>query len=83
MYNLTAGIWVTFQQILDQIVNLSPSTQVIAPATSRPKAPGESYGRGPLSGHRLFDDLGWTPKYDLKAGLAEYIQWRKDSNFLD
>ena len=82
LYNLTTGIWLTFKQILGAMVELSPSTQVITPH-SKEKSGGESYSRGPLSGHRLFDDLGWTPKYDLKAGLAEYIQWRKDSNFLD
>lgn len=80
LYNITSGIWVTFQEILDRVVELSPSTQVVAPAASQVKS---GYGRGPLSGHRLFNDLGWTPKFDLKAGLAAYIQWRKDANFLD
>ena len=80
LYNITAGGWVTFQEILDQVVELSPSTQVMTPAASHAKS---EYSRGPLSGHRLFDDLGWTPRYDLKAGLAEYIQWRKDADFLD
>ena len=58
LYNITSGIWVTFQEILDRVVELSPSTQVVAPAASQVKS---GYGRGPLSGHRLFDDLGWTP----------------------
>ena len=80
LYNITTGIWVTFQEILDQVVELSPSTQVSAPAVAKEK---DDYGRGPLSGHRLFEDLGWKPKYDLKAGLADYIEWRKASNFLD
>ena len=80
LYNITAGTWVTFQEILDRVVELSPSTQVVVPAAPQVKS---GYGRGPLSGHRLFADLGWTPKYDLKAGLADYIQWRKDANFLD
>ncbi len=80
LYNITAGTWVTFQEILDRLVELSPSTQVVTPAASQVKS---GYARGPLSGHRLFEDLGWTPKYDLKAGLADYIQWRKDADFLD
>ncbi len=82
LYNLTTGIWLTFQQILDAVIELSPDTQVVT-RSPQPKTGGESYSRGPLSGHRLFDDLGWNPKYDLKAGLADYIQWRKDSGFLD
>jgi len=36
-----------------------------------------------MSGHRLFEDLGWTPKFDLNAGLIDYIKWRKDSGFVD
>ena len=83
LYNITSGIWVTFQEILDQIAELSPATQVVTPSASQAKPEGESYSRGPLSGRRLFDDLGWTPKYDLKAGLADYLQWRRDANFLD
>jgi UDP-glucose 4-epimerase len=82
LFNLTTGIWVTFHQILDAVVELSPGISV---ETTAPKADAgaDSYSRGPLSGHRLFDDLGWTPKYDLKTGVANYIQWRKESNFLD
>ncbi len=80
LYNLTTGIWLTFQQILDAVIELSPGTDVVTPA---PKPRGEGYSRGPLSGHRLFEDLGWTPKFDLKAGLADYIKWRQESGFLD
>ncbi|HAA94538.1 MAG TPA: hypothetical protein DHW65_10700 [Dehalococcoidia bacterium] len=80
LYNLTTGIWVTFQDILDQVVALSPSAQVTAPAADEDT---DRYGRGPLSGHRLFEDLGWKPKYDLKSGVAAYLDWRKSANFLD
>ena len=83
LYNITAGKWVTFQEILDQVVELSPSTQVVTPDASEAGTGSDSYGRGPLSGHRLFDDLGWTARYDLKAGLADYLQWRVDADFLD
>ena len=83
LYNLTTGIWLTFQQILDSVIKLSPSTQVVTPSAAPAKSDVHSYSRGPLSGHRVFEDLGWTPNFDLNAGLADYIQWRKDSGFLD
>ena len=83
LYNITAGKWVTFQEILDLVLEMSPGTEVVTPPASQVKPGSEGYARGPLSGHRLFDDLGWTPKYDLKAGLADYIKWRRDVNFLD
>ena len=83
LYNLTTGIWVTFQLILDSVIKLSPSTEVVTPTAPPAKPDVHSYSRGPMSGHRLFEDLGWTPNFDLNAGLAEYIQWRKDSGFID
>ena len=83
LYNLTTGIWLTFQQILDGVSELSPSTNVTEATSTRTKVAGENYSRGPLSGHRLFSDFGWTPRFDLKSGLIDYIQWRSDSGYLD
>lgn len=83
LYNITTGIWVTYQQILDAVVELSPETVFEVPPLRPADSVGEGYSRGPLSGHRLFEDLGWTPKFELKEGLADYIKWRKYSGFLD
>jgi len=49
LYNLTSGIWLTFQEILDAVVELSPSTQVVTP-TATAESGSENYSRGPLSG---------------------------------
>ena len=83
LYNLTAGVWVTYREILCELTKLAPSTQVIETGWPESEPSSEGPPRGPLSGHRLFHDLRWTPKYDLKAGLADYFQWRRDSSFLD
>lgn len=83
LYNITTGIWVTYQQILDAVVELSPDTVFEVPPLRPADSVGEGYSRGPLSGHRLFEDLGWTPKFELKEGLADYFKWRKYSGFLD
>jgi nucleoside-diphosphate-sugar epimerase len=82
LYNLTTGIWLTHQEILDGVIELSPSTQVTTPPAKLAVAAGENYSRGPLSSHRLFSDLGWTPSYDLKAGLVDYLKWRTESGYL-
>ena len=81
--NITTGIWVTYRQILDAVVEVLPKTLVEASPLRQVDPGGESYSRGPLSGHRLFEDLGWTPKFDLKEGLADYIKWREYSRVLD
>ena len=83
LYNITTGIWVTYQQILDAVVELSPETVFEVPPLRPADSVGEGYSRGPLSGHRLFEDLGWTPKFELQEGLADYFKWRKYSGFLD
>ena len=83
IYNVTAGAWVKFSEILDELTRISPYTQTVVAAGSgsQPQVAGPS--RGPLSGHRLLQDLNWTPRYSLRAGLEEYLQWRRDAPFLD
>ena len=73
----------TYRDILNELTRIAPGMQVIEtrPANSEPSSEGPP--RGPLSGHRLFDDLKWTPKYDLAAGIADYLQWRRDHSFVD
>ncbi len=83
LYNITAGTWVTFREMLDQLILLSPATKIYEQEGGWNRLQNAGPGRGPLSGHRLFQDLNWTAKYDLKAGLAEYLQWRRDTPFLD
>ena len=46
LYNLTTGIWLTFQQILDGVIELSPGAAVIAPDAYRVKKAGENYSSG-------------------------------------
>ena len=83
LYNLTAGRWITYSEILERLKEILPDTSVEdapgAGAATRSSEPS----RGPLSGHRLYQDLGWTPKYDLTAGLTEYLAWRRSTPFLD
>ena len=83
LYNITAGVWLTFKDILDSLIQLVPSAGV-GEVVDEPK-PILDHGttRGPLSGHRLFHDIGWTPKFDILAGLTDYLEWRRSSGFLD
>ena len=83
LYNLTAGPWTTYREILETLAELAPGSPAPAGvadgAAARARASVPS--RGPLSGHRLRQDLGWQPQYDLRAGLADYLQWRRNSGF--
>ena len=84
LYNLTAGIWLTYREILATVAEMAPNSELAPQADSgdaMDTATDSVTGRGPLSGHRLWHDLGWQPEYDLRAGLADYLQWRQDSGF--
>ena len=92
-YNITAGRWVTGHNIQQALADLFPEAQFpeaqvlearFPEAAASAESGGDVYpGRGPLSGHRLWRDFGWTPQYDLAAGLAHYVQWRRESGFSD
>ena len=83
LYNLTAGPWITYREILDALVEMAPgsATPVNQASDSATRATASVSGRGPLSGHRLWQDLRWQPQYDLRAGIADYLQWRRESGF--
>lgn len=83
LYNLTAGRWITYREILDQLTSLIQSAQVVEHSSGPTRSADHGTSRGPLSGHRLFCDLGWTPKFDLTAGLTDYIHWRRRCSFVD
>ena len=83
LYNLTSGPWITYREILETLAELSPGSPAPAiPASdAAASATASVSSRGPLSGHRLWQDLGWQPQYNLRAGLTDYLQWRRESGF--
>ncbi len=81
LYNLTAGVWLTYRTILAQIQASIPGTRVVEAANTQGQPEALDIFRGPLSGHRLYQDLKWTPKYDLRAGLEDYFRWRRESGY--
>ncbi len=83
LYNITNGVPVTGGEIQRTLADLFPETRLVAaePSAAADSALGPT--RGPLSGYRLWHDLGWTPQYDLAAGLADYVRWRRESGFLN
>ncbi len=85
LYNLTAGPWITYREILETLAGLEPGNPAPAAvadgAAARARASVPS--RGPLSGHRLRQDLGWQPDFDLRGALVDYLQWRRTAEFTD
>ncbi len=83
LYNITNGVPVTGAEIQRTLEQLFPETRLVEPSAAEPASSSLGPTRGPLSGYRLWHDLGWTPQFDLAAGLNDYVQWRRESGFLD
>ena len=83
LYNVTNGAPVTGAQIQRTIAELFPETRLVESTAAESGDSSLGPTRGPLSGYRLWHDLGWTPQFDLTAGLADYVQWRRQSGFMD
>ena len=82
-YNITGGEWVTGQRIQKVLKELYPESIVLEEGAEPVSNVSTSPARGPLSGYRLWRDFGWTPQYDLAAGLSHYVQWRRQTGFMD
>ncbi|MDE2785848.1 MAG: NAD(P)-dependent oxidoreductase [Chloroflexota bacterium] len=83
LYNITNGVSVTGAQIQITLAELFPETRIVEDTSTEPAESSLGPTRGPLSGYRLWHDLGWVPQYDLAAGLTDYVRWRQESGFLD
>ena len=82
-YNITNGVWVTGQQIQDTLKELYSETILLETGAEPVSNVSTSPARGPLFGYRLWRDFGWTPNYDLAAGLSHYVKWRREFGFVD
>ena len=83
LYNVTNGVSLTGGEIQRKLAELFPETRLVESGSGEPAGAALGPTRGPLSGYRLWHDLGWTARYDLAAGLTDYVQWRRESEFLD
>ena len=74
IYNITSGKAYTLRQTAEMVKELVPGTSIkVGPGLLR-FALGQE---GAVSISRAHEDLGYTPRYDLKDGLKEYLEWYK------
>ena len=83
VYNVSAGRPITLDAVIDALRELRPSLPVIdAPSedflSTRPEQP-----QAVRDVSRIKEDLGYTPSYDIAAGLKAYLEWREDFSFRD
>ena len=75
-YNLAGGRGYTIGEVAAVFRELVPSARIDLGPGLLEYAPGVPYPRkGTLDIARAREDFGFTPRYDLRRGLAEYIAW--------
>jgi nucleoside-diphosphate-sugar epimerase len=74
-YNIASGAAVTVAQIVDLVRELVPGAQLsVGPGPYRHGDRVELVRKGALDVGRAAAELDWRPRYDMRAGLAAYVQ---------
>jgi nucleoside-diphosphate-sugar epimerase len=73
LFNVSSGVLVSHREIAETIERYLPKARfTYLPGTQEnPLRPN----RGPLDISRARKELGFKPRYDLAAGMKEYIEW--------
>jgi nucleoside-diphosphate-sugar epimerase len=69
VFNIGSGVVTSFDELTEAIRGIYPDLRVEVTPT-RPPAVSAAY---PLQITRAEKHLGWTPNYDLEAGLRDYV----------
>lgn len=73
-YNIASGRAVTFAQIIGVVRDLVPGAEIsVGPGPARLADRLEMVRKGALDVSRAAAELNWRPKYDIRSGLAAYI----------
>lgn len=76
VYNVSAGLSITPQEVIQILQELRPALRVIDDPTPR-----ERWGVKDVT--RLKEDVGFTATFDIASGIRDYIQWRESFPFFD
>ena len=78
VYNLSTGEQTSLERIITVLRDLHPELQVLDNPEAEPPRGGRI-----LNAQRLMSDVGFRPRYDLRSGLKEYLDWRRANNFTE
>lgn len=75
VYNIGTGQVTTHKQMIQAILRVVPDARL----ELRPgKGDGPQYPAMDIS--RIYEELGWQPRYSLDLAIAEYAAWLRDGN---
>lgn len=74
-YNIASGAAATVADLVRIVCELVPGAQLsVGPGTYRLGDRVELVRKGALDVSRAAAELGWRPRYDIRAGLAAYVE---------
>ena len=75
VYNVAAGRVLHLRDMVEAMRHRWPEVRFAEPL---PLEEGQSVSIAKASyGSRIRDELGWEPRYDVVAGLRDYVEWRR------
>jgi len=78
-YNVSRGIMVTQNEIVEAFRSAVPGIEFLQPTSE--DGVGIGSGRGPADNTRLREDTGFNAEYDPAGGIRAYIEWRRRYDF--
>ena len=77
VYNISSGCPTSNQTVVDAIRQVIPDFEVELPAGHMPDAPKDLWY---FDIAKLQEDTGYTPRFTIEAGVADYIDWLRAGN---
>jgi UDP-glucose 4-epimerase len=79
-YNIASGAAVTVAKIVGIVKDLIPGADLsVGPGPYRHGDRVELVRKGALDVSRAAAEFGWTPRYDIRAGLAAYVKAEREA----
>jgi UDP-glucose 4-epimerase len=80
VYNIASGRAATVAEIVSIVRELVPGAQLsVGPGTYRHGDRVEAVRKGALDVSRAGAELGWKPRYDIRTGLAAYVNAAREA----
>ena len=79
-YNVSVGRPITVDEVVEALRELRPDLRAVDdPLSEAPSAPDRVF----RDATRLQRDLGFAPRFDIRDGLRDYLEWREAFSFRD
>jgi UDP-glucose 4-epimerase len=83
VYNLSRGVPVSAPELIAAFREAEPSVIFAGPESDGSQVPSTASRMRVQDSSLIKEDLGFETRYDLLAGLKDYIGWRRRSGYLD